>query len=251
MPYGMYISADGAQAQSMRLEVLANNLANVDTVGFKRELAICQARYAEAIGQGLQAPGSGAVEDVGGGIIVRQTKTDYSAGPLKRTESPSDLAIDGDGFFLVRKGDEAFLTRAGNFRTTPRGELVSQQGYAVLSDSGAPIVANPENGSWSVDTFGTLRQQNGAPQNLAMVKPASYDDLVKVGENLFRPLGATEPVPAAQRRMAPGYVELSVVRPTTEMTELIEASRLFEANVSMMKAQDQMLSGLVNRMLRV
>jgi flagellar basal body rod protein FlgG len=234
----------------MRLEVIANNLANVDTVGFKRELAVCQSRYAEAIQQGLQMPGSGAVEDIGGGVTVRQTKTDYSAGPLKRTEIPTDLALDGDGFFVARKADETLLTRAGNFRMTPSGELVTQQGYPVLSDTGTPIVANPENGSWTVDPFGTLRQRDGASQNLGVVRPVSYSDLVKVGENLFRSLAATEPVPPGQRRVAPGYLELSAVRPTTEMTDLIEASRLLEANVNMMKAQDQMLSGLVNRVLR-
>jgi len=250
MPYGLYISAEGAQAQSRRVEIIANNLANVDTLGFKRELAICQSRYAEAIDQGLQSPGSGSIDDIGGGIMIRQTKADYSPGPLRRTENPADVAIEGDGFFAVRKGDETLLTRAGNFRITSTGELVTQQGYSVLSDTGAPIVVNPGNGPWEITATGSVRQGDGSAQNLALVKPASYNDLTKVGENLFRATDQTEPLTPAERRLAAGYVELSAVRPTIEMTALIEASRLLEANVNMMKAQDEMLAGLINRVLK-
>jgi flagellar basal-body rod protein FlgF/flagellar basal-body rod protein FlgG len=250
MPYGLYISAEGAQAQSRRVEIIANNLANVDTLGFKRELAICQARYAESIEQGLESPGAGSIDDIGGGIMVRQTKADYSPGPVRRTENPSDVAIEGEGFFAVRKGDETLLTRAGNFRITSTGELVTQQGYSVLSDAGTPIVVNPGNGPWEITTTGGVRQRDGSPQNLALVKPASYNDLTKVGENLFRATDQTEPLPPADRRVAAGYVELSAVRPTVEMTALIEASRLLEANVNLMKAQDEMLAGLINRVLK-
>jgi flagellar basal body rod protein FlgG len=87
-------------------------------------------------------------------------------------------------------------------------------------------------------------------QNLAMVRPASLGDLVRIGENLFRPLAEPEPVPAAQRRVAGGYVETSGVQPAREMVRLIEASRAIESNLSMMQAQDQMLSALVNRVMR-
>jgi len=251
MPYGLYISAEGAHAQSKRLEVIANNLANVDTVGFKRQLAVFQARYAEAIQQGLKTPGSGSIEDIGGGILVRQTKTDFSAGLLKRTQVPTDLAIEGEGFFAVRKGKETFLTRAGNFRITARGELVTQEGYAVLGDTGVPIVISPDGGQWEVSPSGVVRQQGVGAQSMALLRPGSLGELVKVGENLFRPLAEPQPLPAAQRSVATGYLELSGVRPTTELTELIEASRALEANINMMKAQDHMLSGLVNRVLKV
>jgi flagellar basal-body rod protein FlgF/flagellar basal-body rod protein FlgG len=93
-------------------------------------------------------------------------------------------------------------------------------------------------------------QQGGAQQPLAIVKPAAPNDLVKVGENLFQPQTDPVPVAAGERRVASGYVELSSVRPTTEMVQLIEASRLMEANLNLLKAQDQMLSGLVNRVLK-
>jgi flagellar basal-body rod protein FlgF len=250
MPYGLYISAEGAQAQSRWLDVIANNLANVDTVGFKRELAVFQSRQAEAVRQGTSAPNSGSMDDVGGGVLLEQTKTDFSPGPLKQTREPTNVAIQGEGFFLVRKGQETLLTRAGNFRVTNTGELVTQQGYPVLSDSQAPIVLVPNGGPWEITATGAVRQA-GASQNLALVKPVSPADSVKAGENLFRPLTETQPIPLAQRSVVPGCLEMSGVQPTTEMVALIEASRLFEANINMMKAQDQMLSGLVNRVLKV
>jgi flagellar basal-body rod protein FlgF/flagellar basal-body rod protein FlgG len=249
MPYGLYLSAEGAHAQTMRLEVLANNLANVDTVGFKRQLAVFQARYAEAIRQGLDEPGSGTVNDVGGGIVVRQTKTDFSPGPMKRTEALTDMALPGEGFFVVRKGEQELLTRAGNFRLTERGDLVTQQGHAVLSEGGTPIVIDPRSGPFEVTTSGAIRQP-GAVQNLAIVRPASLGDLVRMGESLFRPLAQPEPVPAAERRVAAGYVETSGVQPAREMVRLIETSRAIESNLSMMQAQDQMLSGLITRVMR-
>ena len=133
MPYGLYISAEGAQAQSRRLEVIANNIANVDTVGFKRDLAVMQSRYAEADQRGIASPGDGSLNDIGGGVQFHQTVTDFSPGPLRKTGNPTDVALQGDGFFVVEKGQDRMLTRAGNFRLTADGKLVTQQGYSVLA----------------------------------------------------------------------------------------------------------------------
>lgn len=249
MPYGLYISAEGAQAQSQRLDVIAHNLANTDTVGFKRELALFQARYAEAIEQGLQTPDSGALEDIGGGIHLRETKTDFGAGPLRRTGNPSDVAVEGEGFFMVQKGDTAYLTRAGNFAISADGRLTTQQGYAVLDENGSPVTIDPRDSTWEISDSGEVRQKAGA-LNLALVRPQSLGDLVRVGENLFKPLSEPVPIPPAERRVAPKFIEGSAVKPTSEMTEMIQAARAMEANVNMLKTQDQMLGELVNRVLK-
>jgi len=251
MPYGLYLSAEGAHAQSKRLEVIAHNLANVDTVGFKRELALFQARFAEAVQRGMASPGTGAVEDVGGGVMVSETKTDFSPGPFKNTGLPTDLAIDGEGFFQVRKDDGVYLTRSGNFRLRSDGILVTQQGYPVLSDTQDLIRIDPRIGPWEINSQGTVRQRGGAAQSLALVRPTSLNDLERVGENLFRPLSEPELIPPSERRVAVGHLEASGVQPALEMTALIEASRLLEANMNLMKAQDQMLGGLINRLMRV
>ena len=249
MPYGFYISAEGAQAQSRRLEVIANNLANVSTVGFKRDLGILQAQYAEAVQQGHATPGSGSLADLGGGVRFQQTKTDFSPGPLKRTDAPTDVALNCDGFFQVRKGQETLLTRAGDFRLTASGQLVTQQGYAVLGEGNAPISINPANGPWEINATGEVVQGDNR-QSLAIVQPASLGDLAKTGESLFRPLAQTLPVPATQRNVTAGCLELSGVQPTTEMTSMIEASRMLEANVNVLKSQNEMLDGLISRILK-
>ncbi len=252
MPYGLYLSAEGAHAQATRLEVIAHNLANVDTVGFKRELAVFQARYAEETERGEDYAGSGSINDVGGGVLVQETKTDFAPGPLKRTDVPTDMAIRGDGFFMVGRDGETFLTRAGNFLLNGRGELVTQYGgeeFAVLTDAGTPVVVNPEIGPWELTASGAIRQA-GTVQSLAVVQPVSLGDLVRMGENVFKPLADPLPVAPEDRNVIGGYLEMSGVEPTTEMIELIEASRAVEANLNMMQAQDEMLSGLVNRLMR-
>ena len=115
---------------------------------------------------------------------MHHTTTDFSEGRLKRTSIPTDIAIQGEGFFTVRKDGEDFLTRAGNFRMNERGELTTAQGFSVLNDSGEPIVIERSNGPWEMTSTGAIRQP-GLVQNLALVKPGSLGDLVKMGENLF------------------------------------------------------------------
>ena len=249
MTYGLYMSAEGAAVQSQRMEVLANNLANVDTVGFKRQMAIPQARHAEAIEQGLAAEGSGSENDIGGGVEVDGTLTDFSQGVLRKTGAATDFAIEGRGFFVVDGGDsQRLLTRAGNFRMTDQGRLITQQGYAVLSQDRTPIDLLP-NLPWTVGKDGTITQ--GATSiKLALVEPQSGADLIHAGENNFRSLSQALDVSQGERRIASGFLELSGVRPTTEMMEMIEASRAFESNVKLMQSQDEMIGQLLSRVLR-
>lgn len=248
MPYGLYISAEGALVQSRRLETVANNLANVNTVGFKRDLALFQARYAEEIVQGRSAPGERTANDLGGGVEVRETRTDYSQGAFKNTDIATDFAIKGDGFFAVRAPDGDYLTRAGNFAMLPTGELVTQQGHAVLDDGGAPI--RIESQPWKFTHDGGILQNDGTLIRLGMQRPASLGDLIKVGENLFRPMGPVTPLEASQRHVVQHHIELAGVSATTEMMNMIEASRAFEANVNLIRNQDQMLGTMIGRLLK-
>lgn len=249
MAYGLYISADGAQAQQTRLEMLSNNIANAATTGFKRELAVFQARYAEETQRGRDHHGSGSINDLGGGISMAGSRTDFSQGPLRPTERDTDLAIQGEGFFLVRRGNEELLTRAGNFEFDADGTLKTTDGYPVLAEDRQPIAIDPTAGPFNFNSAGAL-QQAGSIFNLAMVRPDSLGDLAKVGENLFRPLAPVTALPPEERRVAPGHLELSGVEPAKEMIEMIETSRVFEANANMIHYQDQMLETLIGRLLK-
>lgn len=249
MPYGLYLSAEGAEAQSLRMEVITNNLANVNTPGFKRDLSVFQARYAEANIQGLDQPGSGSINDIGGGIAVRETQTDFTMGPLKNTGMPTDFALKGEGFFVIDHDGERMLTRAGNFMITSEGDLVTQQGDPVLDPTGKPVAIEPGQGPWQLTSDGSISQGTNL-QPLALVKPTSLDQLAKAGENLFRPLSQPRPLEPETRHVVTGFLEQSGVSATLETMQLIEASRAFEANVALIRHQDEMLNGLVNRVLR-
>lgn len=254
MPYGMYISAEGADLQATRLEVLSNNLANVNTVGFKRDVPNFQARLAEAVEQGLVSAGQGEREDIGGGVMLNGVETDFSAGTLKDTGGQFDLAINGQGFFQLAVGNEQLLTRAGNFSIDANNQLVSQQGFPVLSSDGAPITIDPALGEIEFGRDGKVSQVLGTSRTevgqLGLFQPASLGDLAKRGENMFAPLAAVTPVAPEDRSVLAGYIEQSGVEPTTEMMDLIEASRFFEANVNLIQNQDQMMDSLISRLLR-
>jgi flagellar basal-body rod protein FlgF/flagellar basal-body rod protein FlgG len=249
MFYGLYISAEGARAQSERLQVIANNLANVDTTGFKRDLAIFQSRYSEATQRGMDSPGSGTINDMGGGVLFRETVTSFVQGPLERTDMPSDLAIEGEGFFVVRQGNRDYLTRAGNFVVKPDGDVVTADGYSVLNADREPLHIAAERGPYRFTEDGAV-EQPGTKTFLALVKPRSFGDLAKVGEYLYEPLAPVDDLEPGKRQVRSGFLEKSVVRPASEMMQLIETSRVFEANVHLIQNQDQMFGALISRVLR-
>ena len=249
MPYGFYISAGGANAQMRRMEVIANNMANVDTVGFKPDQMVFKARFSEAIEQGKATPWTGSLEDVGGGVSLDQVVTKFGQGPLKATGGKLDIAIEGNSFFLVQDGEDSLLTRAGNFSLTSDGTVVNQGGRPVLDDGGTPIQLDPLQ-RWEVMSDGSIRQGEDQFQ-LAMVKPTSLRDLVKKGENLFELNEEPTPTPIAERRVKSGFLEMSGVNSMLAMTEMIETTRAMEMNINMMKNHDEMIGGLISRVLKV
>ena len=248
MPYGLYLSAEGAQAQARRLEVIANNLANVETTGFKRDVPTFQARLAEAMQRGTDRPGSRSKNDVGGGVKLYDVETDFSSNSLRATKVPTDFAVNGGGFFQVKgPGGETFLTRAGDFHLDARGRMLTSEEMTVLDESGSEIVIDGTK-PWELQAGGRI-VQDGADYALGLVQPQSLGDLVKVGNSLFRPLGPTAPVATDLRDIRQGYLEQSGVNPTREMVKMIETSRAFEANTRLIQHQDSMISSLISRVL--
>jgi flagellar basal-body rod protein FlgF len=248
VPYGLYISAEGAYAQSKRMEVLANNLANASTTAFKPDQPVFQARLAEATLRNLDFPGSGSINDLGGGVEVLGTQTDFSQGPMHVTGRDTDLTINGDSFFVVQKGNQRLLTRAGNFQFDANGQLVTQDGYPVLNEAMAPVVIDPSVPTQFTPDGGIA--QDGDISMLAMVRPRSLGDLVKVGENMYSPLAPPQALQPEDRLVVSGMLEASSVKPAMEMVELIETSRAYEANVAVIRNFDQLLGSLVSNVLK-
>jgi flagellar basal-body rod protein FlgF len=250
MYYGLYMSAAGAHAQNSKVEVLSNNLANVNTVGFKRELALLQARESEAIERGATHRGSGALEDVGGGVQMNSTFTDFSPGTMQLTHIPSDLAIDSPNtFFEVQRGSQKLLTRAGNFHVSNEGVLQTTQGDPVLASDGEPIQLDP---ALPVRFLpGGVVEQAGERIELSLVHTKNASALQKAGENYFTADRKADTAPAEERIVRSGYLEMSGVNPVEEMVELITASRAYEANVRIIQQHDTATSELISRMLKV
>jgi flagellar basal-body rod protein FlgF len=250
MLYGLYSSAQGIQAQSSRIDVIANNLANAGTSGFKRDLAIFQTNrpYDVENGGGYDPPGN--QHALSGGVSTAQIATDFSPGPLTRTGSAYDVALTGHGFFQVSDGQQSYLTRNGQFTVSTNGDLIAQgSGMRVQSSGGQPIAIPAEATRIEIGSDGMLTAigtdgDRTQLSRLAVVQPASEGQLQKMGNSLYRAGGSVSPA-GADLQVKQGYLEGSGVSSMNEMVQMIQASRAVEANVNMIKFQDDALDRLL------
>ncbi|MEM9369107.1 MAG: flagellar hook basal-body protein, partial [Planctomycetota bacterium] len=224
MSYGVYLSASGAQAQNHRLQQISHNLANVETPGYKPKQTVLQARFSEMISEGQVSPGHGGIDDLGGGVTIQPEKTEFRQGPIETTGRQTDFAIhDRESFFVLQRGEQQLLTRAGDFLFDSGGFLVNTGGDQVLGSDGRPIRINPEE-PVTVGPEGRVVQGN-ARMELMLARPRNLADLTNVGGNLFRPLADFDLAPPTDRNVVAGSLERSAVSPTSTMMELIETSR--------------------------
>jgi len=250
MPYGLYISAEGAGVQAKRLEVIANNMANADTVGFKQDVPSFQARYTEAIQRGLASPGDQSINNIGGGVKMFDIATNFSEGQLATTGKELDFAIQGNGFFHIQGDDgKVYLSRAGDFSIDAKNRLVTSEGQNPILDQQFSEMTVSTDTPWYMTPDGFLVQDGGA-KAIGLSRPKSFAELEKVGNNMFRPTGKFEPVPLEERSVRQGFLELSGSNPVNQMMAMIETTRGFEANSRMIQAQDSAIGTLVGRVLR-
>ena len=249
MLYGLYHSAQGIKAQTSRVDVIANNLANAGTSGFKRDLAIFQSHRPYDLEHGGSEPPSNQ-NAFSGGVTTAQVATDFSPGPMVRTGSAYDVAITGRGFFQVGDGQQKYLTRNGQFTVSSTGDLVAQgSGLRVQSAGGGSIsipndASRIEIGNDGAITSMTAEGSRTQIAKLALVQPASEAQLQKVGNSLYRTDSPVSPA-GNELQVKQGYVEGSGVSAVSEMVQMIEASRAVEANVNMIKFQDDALDRLL------
>jgi flagellar basal-body rod protein FlgF len=249
MPYGVYMSAAGAHAQSHRLQVLSNNLANVETPGYKPQETILQARFAEMIEEGEVPPGLGGADDLGGGVTIQKTRTQFATGAVQATGRETDFAMNDDSsFFVVQRDGENVLTRAGNFLFDPGGRMVNPAGHPVIGSNGNPIQIDPAQ-PFQVGPQGLIRQDANTFE-LMVARPKNLGDVSHMGGNQFKPLAPFDLVPTGDRKVVAGMLEQSAVSPTSAMMELIETSRVYEANVRMIQNQDSVMGTLISRVLQ-
>jgi len=252
MVYGIYQSAAGLQVNQYRQAVLANNLANLDTVGFKHDLSVvCERPIASAEAFADSSWSDPRLARMTGGSLVAPTYTAFQQGMVRETGSPLDVALAGDGFFTVREGDAVRYTRDGRFALNEQGELVTVAGnHPVLNAQGQAIVVTgvpAEN--VRIDASGEVRAGASRFGRVGVVDFEDTSRLRKVGANLLQAIGV-EPTPhAAQLRT--GAVEASTVDPTQTMVSMIEVARAYELNATMIGLADSTLGRAVNDIARL
>ncbi|MCA9014853.1 MAG: flagellar hook-basal body protein [Planctomycetaceae bacterium] len=256
MIYGMYLSAQGADANSVRLDVLSNNMANANTTSFKRDVPLFRMNPPWDKKQGNLNPLPGDLDNHTGGISLEAIATDFENGSLIPTEGEFDLAFKGQGFFQVGNRQQSFLTRNGSLSVNADRRLVTaDHGMPILSKDGNEIEIPADAVHIGVSTDGIVTpfdrngQSLGAVGQLAVMMPASLDDLVKVGSNLYQTEGRVDPSKEPVN-IQQGFLEASGTNSVEEMMELVSTSRMFESNINMIKLQDESLGRLLQSMPR-
>ena len=248
--YGMYTSGLGALGQSLKIDQIANNLANVSTPGFRRD----QLSFRERLAQAVQNPSEFAyynsqVDRNGGAPFIDQVTFDRQSGGYAQTHRPLDLAIVGQGFFGVTdlQTGATNYTRAGNFSMGADGRILTPDGrHQLVSEDGRGLALDPgSGGEVRMRDDGTLFQGTNDLGKVSVVDFDNYSRLHKVGDNLLENSGAAA-TPPASVRVAQGSLEQSSVNPVSEMVEMIKANRALESNLQMIRIQDTMLDHAVN-----
>ncbi len=241
MSDSFYVSTAGAAARLKQLEIVANNLANAATTGFKSDRVVFDAALEGAIRDLDGEPTPGATGRVFG--AVGATHFDPSSGTINRTGRRLDVAIDGPGYFAIGTDEGVRYTRAGSFVVSPLGELVTASGDPVLGDGG-PIAVDAENPR--IQSDGSVVGDSGAVfGRLQVVEFDSPQDLEKAGDALFRSKANAVDLPVEAPRLLEGSVEGSNVDPTRELATLMILQRSYEAAMQVLRSEDESLSRLL------
>ncbi len=250
----LQVARTGLEAQDSRMRVIANNLANVGTTGFKKDranfatLAYQDARVAGQRSSGETAYATGL--NLGTGVSIQSTSRIVTQGALNVTGNGLDLALDGEGYFQVElPGGKLGYTRAGNFTRSAEGQLVTQQGYVVQ-----PAITVPEGaGAITVSPDGTISaviSGDAAPAELGQLQVASFANpsgLQAIGDNFLvetAASGAAQLGPGGELgrgNIRQGMLEGSNVNIVEELVDMIECQRAYEINSKMVSAVDEML----------
>ncbi len=249
MPRALWTGAAGMAAQQTNVDVVANNIANVNTTGFKRQRANFQDLYYDIAQQpglraGTQSRNPTGIQ-LGTGVVLSGTPRIFTPGSIEVTGNPTDLAIDGEGFFRVtlEDGTTQAYSRAGDFRVDADGNLVTPDGYIVPGVAGIDAQAGPV----SINTSGEVFQGTTQRGQVLLTRFPNPGGLVAQGRNLFTETiasGAPEEAIAGTNGLGTirsGALEKANVEVVTELVNLIVAQRAYEANSKSIKTSDEML----------
>lgn len=239
---GLYTSFTAMEAAWKYQDVLSNNIANSNTVGYKREVGAMQSFPDVLLSQQSAVPApiaariQGIVGQVGTGKFIAEFSTDFTSGDFQQTGEELDLALDV-GFFAVQgPGGQPFYTRAGRFQRDSNNDLVTTAGYRVLDEDGAPI--NLGTGPVIISGDGRITSANDQQVGRLQVVDFTPADLRRAGEAYFRATNGGEQVNGGVRQ---GFIERSNSELTEDMTAMVAVQRTYQANQSVLSQLDQSL----------
>lgn len=244
MENAAYIGLSRQMTLRRELDIVANNVANADTTGFKVEQLMVGTEIGPRARNDNIRPSASFVLDKGVG-------RDFGQGSMKQTGRTLDFAIEGEGaFFTVQTPTGPAYTRDGGFTTDAEGRLTTKQGLPVLAD-GAEIVLDPQRGPVSVGQDGTISQQGLPVGRLNAVRFDALSVLQKSGDGLYRNASNTQPQAAPDVQIRQGMLEGSNVNTLLEITNLIEISRAYERISKMIENTNDLSRRSVERLGRV
>ena len=233
----IYIALSRQTALRRQMAVVANNVANMNTTAFKREMMVYQA-YSQKV----------PFTDKMDFVIDQGTASDFNQGGLIVTHNTFDLGINGPGYFQVDDGSGTKYTRNGTFTLDDRNRLVTQQGYPVLDTQGNPIVIPGGGTDLTISQDGLVRLGANAVGQIGVVEFADMRSVRKVRDSLYTTEQAA--TPAANSKVMQGMVEGSNVSGVGEMTSLIEVQRAYEAVKSMIDSEDKRQQTIIQKLAR-
>lgn len=242
MDNALYVGLQHQRVLATQLDIVANNLANASTSGFKAEISRFAEAEVEPAGDSNRPHNVLFVRDVG---LVRN----LDQGAVLRTENPLDLAIEGDGFFTVQGPAGRLYTRDGGFALDPNGALVTKDGLPVLDSGGAPIVIPQDGGPLGIGADGTVTAGEVAVGQIGIARFERPEFLLKTGANRYEANGETAGA-AETSRLVQGALEGSNVNPVLEITRLIEISRAYESAARFQNNADELRGRAIERLGR-
>jgi flagellar basal-body rod protein FlgG len=241
----IYQAAAGALLQQMRLDMLSNNLANINTAGYKADAPVFRLPPNDL--PDVQAPVGLAVTPSGISPYAPplEARTDFTSGSLERTGNPLDVAIVGRGFFEVQAPEGSRFTRKGNLTVNDQGTLATAEGWPLMGQGGEIAV---DGSRVEINGAGDVYVDGQMVDTLRIVEFDAPDQLRKTGYTFFVPQEGVMPrtVEEGTTQIAQGYVESSNVDPIRTMTEMIETLRVFESYQRIMRTADEATAKTVN-----
>ena len=244
MDNALYVGLSRQMVLRRELDIIANNIANLDTNGFKVE----SLRQKTEPGYPAQTfGGPKPVKFVASDGVAR----DFGQGVLVKTGASLDMAIEGQGLFQVQGAAGPLFTRDGRFTADATGRLVSQGGLAVLDDGGGEIVIDAEKGPVAIGPDGSMSQGNERVGKVGMFAFANAGALEKTGDNLYRNASNLTPDTAEKATLRQGFLESSNVKPIIEISRMVEVSRAYESTSKMIDSAADLSRRSIERLGRV